>query len=61
MKILATLAVINRPQAQDISGIDVPPFQGTAVSQTEDEINVANQAEITDFYVKPSDVSIISF
>ncbi|CBY38065.1 unnamed protein product [Oikopleura dioica] len=55
MKILATLAVINRPQAQDISGIDVPPFQGTAVSQTEDEINVANQAEITDFYVKPSD------
>mgnify|MGYP001437817714 CR=1 FL=1 len=49
----------NMPPPSSVIG--VPPFQGTAVSQTEDEINVANQAEITDFYVKPSDVSITSF
>ena len=56
MKVLATLAVINGLHGQNITEIEDGPFEGTADPNTRDEIGVANQAEITDFYVKPSDV-----
>ena len=61
MKILATLAVINGLHAQNITEIEDGPFEGTADPNTTDDIGVANQAEITDFYVKPSDVRIKNF
>ena len=58
MKLLATLAVINGLHGQNITQIEDGPFEGIPDLKTRDEIGVANQAEITDFYVKPSDVRI---
>ena len=61
MKILATLAVINGLHGQNITEIGDGPVEGTADPNIGNEIGVANQAEITDFYVKPSDVRIKNF
>ena len=47
-------------KSQELTKVTDPQWIGTQVDPPSDDVNVGNQADITDFYLKPSDVSTLT-